>query len=258
VKRHEVAGFVLTETRYPASISVPRHSHEHGYICLVRQGGYIETYGKKTRACGPSTLAFHPPGEIHSEHFHNREALSFNIEISPRWLARVREYSGVLDCPTDFQGGPLARLALRLYKEFDRMDDVSPLAIEGLALEMMAEAARAGRVADRKPPRWLAQARDLLHARFNESLALKEIARSAGVHPVYLASAFRRFYGCTVGEYVRRLRVEYACREITTTDAALVDVAFAAGFASQSHLCNAFKSFTGLTPTEYRSMFCSS
>lgn len=256
IKSHEVAGFVLSETRYQPGINVPRHSHEHGYICLVRQGGYTETYGKKTRACGPSTIAFHPPGEIHSEHFHNREARSFNIEISSGWLARVREHSEVLDRPADFRGGRLAELALRLYKEFEQMDAVSPLAIEGFALEMIAEAARSQSKSNgRKPPLWLEQTRELLAARFNENLALPEIALTAGVHPVYLATAFRRFYRCTIGDYVRRLRVEHACREIIKADSSLADVAIASGFANQSHLCRAFKSHTGVTPTEYRAMF---
>jgi AraC family transcriptional regulator len=57
---------------------------------------------------------------------------------------------------------------------------------------------------------------------------------------------------CTVGEYVRRLRVEYACRQFARTGAPLVDIALAAGFCEQSQLTRTFKRVTGFTPAEYR------
>ena len=45
LRRRTVAGVVLTETRYAPHSRLPRHSHEHAYFCLVRRGGYVETYG---------------------------------------------------------------------------------------------------------------------------------------------------------------------------------------------------------------------
>src|SRR5204863_450007 len=83
-------------------------------------------------ACGPMTVAFHPPGEEHSEHFRGEESRSFNVEVAPAWLQRVREVSPVLDRPADFQGGALAFLAVKLYREFQEADAVAPLAVEGL------------------------------------------------------------------------------------------------------------------------------
>lgn len=102
-------------------------------------------------------------------------------------------------------------------------------------------------------PPWLKQARDLLHDQFSESMSLARVAESVGVHPVYLASEFRRRFGSTVGEYVRRLRIEYACREISAcSEAPLAQIALTAGFSSQSHFSKTFKRLTGMTPLEYR------
>ena len=75
------------------------------------------------------------------------------------------------------------------------------------------------------------------------------------VHPVYLAGKFRRHYGASVGEYVRRLRLKTACRELSHSDAPLSDIAAGVGFYDQSHFTNACKRLTGMTPAQYRAAF---
>jgi AraC family transcriptional regulator len=83
-------------------------------------------------------------------------------------------------------------------------------------------------------------------------LSLTSLAEAIGIHPVYLASEFRRHYRRSIGAYVRRLRVDYACRQLTTTEAPLAEIALAAGFADQSHFSRTFKSHVGMTPLAYR------
>jgi len=120
----------------------------------------------------------------------------------------------------------------------------------------MAEIARCpAAVTERTPPRWLHQARDLLHARFAGSPSLDEIAAAVGVHPAHLARVFRQQYGCTMGDYLRRLRVEFACRHMAAGDTPLVGIALAAGFADQSHFTKTFKSLVGMTPAEFQRQF---
>ncbi|HEY8503882.1 MAG TPA: AraC family transcriptional regulator, partial [Gemmataceae bacterium] len=219
--------------------------------CLVRTGGYTERYGGRSRSCGPLTVAYHPPGETHSERFHEEEVRSFNIEVGPDWLARVRALAPALADPADCRGGLVAALALRLYREFRLADAHSGLAVEGLALELAAELGRLAAPSPRVPP-WLARVRDLLHDRFAENLRLAELAAEAGVHPVHLAGTFRRHFGCSVGEFVRRVRVEQAARLLAGGDTPVAEVALAAGFADQSHLCRVFKRHTGFSPAAYR------
>ena len=133
------------------------------------------------------------------------------------------------------------------------MDSASPLAIEGLIFEILAEAVRSRvSTSEKKSPRWLEQVRDFLHANFSESIVLENVARIADVHPVHLARVFRRQTGGTIGEYVRRLRVEFACRRISVSNDSLIEIALAAGFTDQSHFARTFKNHLGVTPGEYR------
>ncbi|HEX5732840.1 MAG TPA: AraC family transcriptional regulator [Blastocatellia bacterium] len=183
----------------------------------------------------------------------NTIARCFIIEAENLWLDPVREYATTLNRPAIFQSSSLAYLAMRLRRESLHPDGMTPLAIEGLMLEIIAEACRKRIKHSRaKPPRWLEQTKEMLHECFLEPLTLSGIAETVGVHPVYLASVFRRYYRCSVGEYKRQLQVEFACGEIARTDAPLSQIALAAGYCDQAHFSRMFKRVTGMTPAEYR------
>jgi AraC family transcriptional regulator len=256
LKSLEVAGFIITENIHPAGGQIAEHAHENAHFCFVLQGSYSEFDGRRELTCKPSTLTFRPPGEVHRDSFHGRDVRVFIIEIPLTWLDKLRGHSIRLDRAEEFQGGPLPRLTARLNREFHQADAASALIIEGLTLELIAEAARhtAGG-AESGLPCWLKRAKDLIHARFTENLTLEEIASAVGVHPVHLATVFRRKYYSTVGEYIRRLRVEYACLELARGETPLGTIALDAGFANQSHFSSTFKRMTGLTPASYRKSF---
>ncbi|MEW6208904.1 MAG: AraC family ligand binding domain-containing protein, partial [Acidobacteriota bacterium] len=190
LQHSETASLALTETLYPSDLRMNPHAHEPAYFSLVLEGGYSEHIGSKTRECKPSFLLFHPPGESHAVAFHNSAVRIFRMEVKPRWLDRAREYGLIIDSPVEFKGGWSCWLAIRLYNEFREMDEASPLAIEGIALELLATAARSQTSRERLLPRWLDQAREFLHAQFSETFTLESIAEAVGVHPVYLAREF--------------------------------------------------------------------
>lgn len=253
LKRLEVAGFILTESAYAAKSILPKHSHEYSYFCFVLQGVYTEFYGSREIACKPSTLTFRPSGGIHEDQFHNQDGRVFVIEISPAWLEKLRQNSLQLSDKIDYRNGFLKQLAARLNREFHQKDNASLLAIEGLTVEIMAEASRRSNNAkEGRLPVWLKQARELLHERFSEHLTLEQIATEVGIHPVHLATVFRQKYHCTIGEYIRRLRIEYACREILKGQNTFANIALDAGFANQSHFSKSFKRQIGCTPAEYK------
>jgi len=253
LRLREVAGLSLTEATHPPGLQVPPHSHEEVHFCLLLQGHYEESCGKHIIVRKPSTLALMASGAIHSNRIHSTGIRFFSIEMTRPWLKRANEHLAFIRGLTQFDNGPLPWLAMRLYREFRSEDDVAPLAIEGLALEIMAGVVRQSSHSENGNAKWLSRARDFAHDRFQESISLAAVAEFADVHPVSLARAFRRTYHCTVGDYVRRLRIELACQKLTGSDASLVEIALSAGFSEQSHFSRTFKRLTGLTPSEYRS-----
>lgn len=126
--------------------------------------------------------------------------------------------------------------------------------LEALTLEMLITTERGGAPTPNTDyaPIWLRQAREFLHDSFLKSLSLEEIAIAAGEHSSHLARSFRLYYHYSPGEYVRQLRMEYACRLLITSQTPLAQIAREAGFSDQSHFCRVFKRMTGMTPAEYQ------
>ena len=253
IRSREVAGFVLTETGYAPNQRLSKHSHEHANFIIVLQGTFTERLGRKTRRCVPACVIFRPREEVHADDFHDGGGRCLTVEVAGQWWKRACEHSVVPEDSAVFRGGLLTTITARLYAEFRRADAVSALAVEGLTLEMIAEVARlSADVPAPTPACRVERAREIIDACFSEPLTLGSVAESVGAHPVYLAREFRNRYHCTVGEYVRLLRVQFACREMARPGATIAEVASASGFFDHSHFSRTFKRLTGLTPTEYR------
>jgi AraC family transcriptional regulator len=250
-----IRGITLVENAYPPAFVIPRHAHASAFFGLVLEGGYREIYGSRCRECSPASLVFHPSGEVHSETHYDVVVRILSIEPTEQLLTHVGEYVPPLDGPHEFQAGPLLRLGARLYQEFRSNDPIAPLAMEGIALELLAGICRQGSCRTPTAPRWLRSVCDLLHDRFRENLALCDIAETVGVHPAHLARTFRRCHGCTIGDYVRNLRIERARQELRASDRPLAELALALGYADQSHFATAFKRQTGMTPSTFRNAF---
>lgn len=248
----ELRDVTLKEVVDRAEDEVPRHTHEDAHFLLITGGLYITSARNVSQPCSSSTLIFNPRGTTHRDRFHTRGARFLTVSIKSDALACPPGSADLIDHPVGFIGGEVSWLGLKLYREFRKPDEFSAVVLEGLALELMGRALRSCRRPEASPPRTLRLAHQLIHDRFGEPLTVAEIARSVGSHPVYLVRAFREHYGVTVGEYLRRLRVEFACRQMSGTDAPLSRIAADAGFYDQSHFTRTFKRLTGMTPTEYR------
>ena len=246
-------GFTLTEGIHAAGTSLPWHHHDGPTLCFVLRGAFTETSGGERLTCTPETLKVMPAGERHCDDFDRGDARGLLVETDAGRAQAIRSHAPVLDERVACHGGIAAAIARRVYQEFRLMDDAAPLAIEGLLLELLAALSRRG--AEGSPEHgapWIGEARDLLHADITSRPTLAELAAAVGVHPVTLARTFRRTFGCTVGEYLRRLRIERASEQLVSGDLPLAEIALGAGFADQSHFSNVFRRRTGMSPSMFR------
>ena len=250
----DVDGLRVIEARFPAGARIPPHRHERAILAVMVEGSFDVDLAHATHACPTSAVFTEPLGERHANRIDRRGARVVVIQPDPERAEAWEPCSGLFEAHRQFVNGRIAEVAWRLSRELIVRDSHTRLAAEGLALEMLALAARVAEAdASRpNPPRWLARAQDLLHDRFLEDLGIADVAREAGVHPVYLARVFRAQVRVPIGEYLRRLRLEWAARRLARGDEPLCQIALAAGFADQSHFTRAFKAYAGTTPEAYR------
>lgn len=254
VKQMDAGAFALTEAVYPPKLQLPRHAHSCATISFILKGSCTETVGNSAHECGPFGPILKPPGAVHSNRYGRAGARCLLIEIKPNSLERIRSFSGIADQIVHVQELSLNALAIRIHSEFESPDGASALTIEGLVLEMLGAATRCNlTVSSQKPPRWLKDARDLCHQLFAQPISLISVACAVQIHPSHLARMFRKHYRCTVGEYVRGLRLDLAAQQLIQSDKSLVEIASEVGFYDHSHFTHAFKRRTGLTPMEFRS-----
>src|SRR2546427_9344807 len=250
-----VGPFELSESVYAAHARLLPHAHSRAYLGLVVRGGHCETAARQERSCGPATVVFHPACELHANEFSSSGGRIFRLEMEDEWLTRLRDCGARLDRAAEAHHGPLSQIASRMLSEFRTRDGVSSLIIEGLALEFATLLVRALDVTTTgRAPAWLADVVDYLHARVTDEVRLDDLARLAGVHPAHLNRVFRTWHGCSVGEYIRRLRVDLAARELTASRKPIADIAAAIGFADQSHFSRVFARRTGMSPGQYRKL----
>jgi YesN/AraC family two-component response regulator len=103
--------------------------------------------------------------------------------------------------------------------------------------------------------RSLQRAREHVHAHYAENLTLAQVARAAGLHPVYLGHIFRQEFRETLGEYLNRLRVCAAAGLLANSRLPLSAVAADLGFYDQSHFTRVFRQLTGATPGTFRAEY---
>ena len=237
--------FVLRESSYAAALALPSHRHPLPYFAYVVEGAVHETGATGERTFGHGSVHFHPADEAHGGSTGTSGLTCLSIAPEGRLASRAVGRTAA--------GADLAPLARRCHAEFRAEDSASDLALEALALELLAAhlRSRAPRT-DARSPRWIADVREHLHAHAAERVPLAALAAIAGVHPVHLVRAFRERTGVTPGAYQRRLRLDAAALALVETDAGVVDIALEAGFAGQAPFTRAFGRRFGMPPAAYR------
>ena len=141
-RRYDLGGLTVAESVFPPGLVIPPHEHTNAFFCLLLEGCCTTSLDQRTWTGMPLTLVLFPAGLAHANRWHDAGGRALNVEFAHPWLERLRGRTTVLERPADYEGGPLVWLAGRLCEECRRQDDVSPLAVEGLALELVAECSR--------------------------------------------------------------------------------------------------------------------
>ena len=98
----------------------------------------------------------------------------------------------------------------------------------------------------------LARVVDYVDAHLAMRLTVRDLAEVACVSPFHFSRIFRDALGRTPHDYVMERRTERARRMLTDGTDTPAQIAFACGFASQSHMTDVFRARVGISPARYR------
>jgi len=102
------------------------------------------------------------------------------------------------------------------------------------------------------PARHLLRAKDLIDARYRESLDVATLARAARLSQAHFSREFRRAFGETPHQYLLTRRLERAAALLRHTDRSVTEVCFAVGLRSVGSFTTSFRRAFGVPPAAYR------
>lgn len=212
------------------------------------------------RACPPSSWRLLSAGGARALHV-DRSGRTLRVHFGPDALDGTAAREAVSRAEPDHRfDDELLGITLTLVDHMVRHDIGRHLSASGATMRLADDAVRLmlGRTvqclerpdeAGRSP---VARALRFVGANLDGDLTLASVAAHVGVSQYHFARLFRRDTRTSLKRYVTARRIDWARTLLLSTDAGLADIAYRAGFGSQSHMTTLFGKHLGRTPAQVR------
>jgi AraC family transcriptional regulator len=232
--------------RAAKNVHMPLHRHTHWEFVYYRSGAVDCLVGKAARPGHAGLYWLTPPGVDHGE----RALTAYECV----WIAL--DYDARGDRPVFFQDDghqSMSHVCRQIAVEWGGKSAGRERMLELLAAQMTCLVDRAaservlppGEQAVLRAERWMEE-----HC--GRPLAIRDVAREAGVSASGLRSHFHAVRGCSPRDHLRRVRVDQAVRFLRTSSHKLETIAELCGYDSASHLSRCVKAITGRAPGRLR------
>ncbi|SMC70541.1 response regulator transcription factor [Sporomusa malonica] len=91
-----------------------------------------------------------------------------------------------------------------------------------------------------------------IHDNFKQKLPLQLVSSNVFVNPQYFSRIFKKEVGVTYIDYVNKLKIEYACKLLETTNYPAYRISGECGFTDPSYFNRVFVQQMNMTPKAYR------
>ena len=109
-------------------------------------------------------------------------------------------------------------------------------------------------LADQSRSHIIQEAISYVTAHLQEDLSLEEISLHCNVSHYYLSHLFRKETGTTVTAFVKKARIDRAMALLRDPRLTIAEVAYAVGYQDPNYFSKSFRSYVGVSPTEFRSL----
>lgn len=248
VKERTFGPIYTSETAFTPNMSSEWHYHVHPHFSHILEGGSKEVRKGGSDLQFAGTGLYYHPGVPHQNIDYQKGTRIFNIELREEFFKSL----GLPQPPADLMFGQHTQLntsgMLRIMKEHYLNDANSGIAIAQLCLELL----QPYKEEEHCFPEWTEKIKTILHDHWNVPLSLPVLAEELALHPVTISKYFSKYFGCSAGEYLRKIKIEKAISLIKTGKHSLTHIAYECGFTDQAHFTKTFQRITGLLPRQYR------
>ena len=96
---------------------------------------------------------------------------------------------------------------------------------------------------------------DFMQKNYMKTISIKNLAELSCMSLSTFERKFKKHFGCSPNQYIKRLRLEEAC-ELLVAGYNIQRVALDCGFCDQSYFTREFRLFMGMTPRKYQIKYC--
>lgn len=245
----------------PRFFQGPRMTHDANWMIFMDAQGEVWA-DDEALVMNRGDSVFLPPGTRDCEVCHGeREWTMLSIHFTAT-LDGAPDALRMLGFPLHVPDpdGVLAGIALRMVEEYDTRPAGWHAVLNMLAKDALfhvirhhAASFRHTRLPEGGLPERLLPALSMIERRMGEAdLAVDDLAEAVGLGAVRLRRLFHQAFGITPIAYVRRRRMEQACRLLRDSALSIKEIIHACGFRDVSFFYRVFRSETGMSPAHWR------
>ncbi|GGF01347.1 helix-turn-helix transcriptional regulator [Flavobacterium limi] len=244
-------GIAVVETEYQNKVYEGWHSHNNAHITLFLKGGTTEKRKNFSETVGAGSLLFYHSDELHLNQNTLFPSKNINIEIEENILKELHINEAIIE--KSIKNTALTKfLILKIFKETLTADTFSSDNITMLFSQLFQTHNHLERF--EKGPYWVKSLNELLNDCWNQNPNLKDLAQVLHLNPITISKHFPKYFGCTLGEYMRRIKIDRSISLIQSCHSNLTEISLECGFADQSHFIRTFKNQTGFLPRQFQKL----
>lgn len=241
--------FTLTDTEYIYD-KVDWHYHENAYFTYLLQGELFEENKKESYCLEPGGLLFHNWQDSHHNIKSPQYTRGFHVELNTDWFEKSDLSSMDFEGSLNLKNPKIKCLMNKVFLETKISDVHSEASIELLILDIFNHMKTPQSRGKTKRPEWVKKLQELI-LETEESYSLASLGKELNIHPGHLSREFHKYFGSTLGQYIRHLRLNKAIILMSTNRLSMTEVCYKCGFYDQSHFIANFKSVYNTTPTQF-------
>jgi AraC-like DNA-binding protein len=244
-KKSVLDNIIITDTEYTHS-KVDWHYHENPYFTYLLQGKLYESNKKESYYLEPGSLLFHNWQDPHYNIKPPEYTRGFHLELNENWFSNFEIETKCFEGSVNLRDPLIKNLMNKIFIETKISDQYSNLSISALLIEIFSTVNK-GKENSCKKPSWAKKLQELILEQ-EVDYSLHNLSSLLEIHPVHLSREFKRYFGTSLGNYIRLLKLNKAFHLINSNKLSMTEISYQCGFFDQSHFITNFKKIYDTTP----------